>query len=554
MNKKNKLLSTLLALAAFASFAQTPSQYQIIHNVSGYTPTMKGDIDSFSHLVTKDGKVVAYGDASVIERFSPAQQIDGKGFTMLPGLIDAHGHMMNLGRNLSRLDVRDLHSIEAIGEALKSFAQGKDGWILGRGWDQEKWPVAKFPTATDLDKYESTRPVMLTRVDGHAVWLNTKAMQLIGLTSQSLAPAGGEIIKLENGEPSGVLIDNAEQLATPFIPANTQEQLAQYLTLASNHLLSLGITSVHDAGIDSDTYTVYVNQAATKTLPIRLYAMLSATDSNLMALYKRGKILDKHDFLAIRSIKVYADGALGSRGAALLADYQDRPNHQGLMLISNDQLLDTFTTAIKHGFSVNTHAIGDKANRVVLDTYQQTYKKVGGHLLRNRIEHAQIVNPEDIPRFKALSIIPSMQPVHATSDMHMAEKRLGDHRLQGAYAWQSFLAQGSKVAAGSDFPVELANPFFGLYAAISRQDLQGLPEDGWLKHEKLTREQALRAFTLDAAYAAHQEFKLGSLEQGKWADFILIDQDYFKVPLDKLAHTKVQQTWLAGKLVYQAKP
>jgi predicted amidohydrolase YtcJ len=554
MNKKNKLLGALLALSAFASLAKSQGDYQIIHNVTGYTPTMSGDIATFTHLVTKDGKVIAYGDAALTERFSPANKIDGNGLTMLPGLIDAHGHMMNLGRNLSRLDVRSLHSKEAIGEALAAFAKDKDGWILGRGWDQEKWPVAEFPSAADLDKYESERPVMLTRVDGHAVWLNTKAMQLIGLTRESQAPAGGEIIKLESGEPSGVLIDNAEQLATPFIPANSQAQLEQYLALAGEHLLSLGITSVHDAGIDSDTYQVYVNKAANMQLPIRLYAMLSATDSNLMSLYKRGKILDKHDFLAIRSIKVYADGALGSRGAALLADYHDRPHHQGLMLVSNDELFDTFTTAIKHGFSVNTHAIGDKANRVVLDTYQKAYKKVGGHLLRNRIEHAQIVDPEDIPRFKQLSIIPSMQPVHATSDMYMAEKRLGDNRLKGAYAWQSFLAQGSKVAAGSDFPVELANPFFGLYAAISRQDLQGLPEGGWLTEEKLTREQALRAFTLDAAYAAHQEFKLGSLEQGKWADFILIDKDYFKAPLNELANIKVQQTWLAGHLVYQAKP
>jgi predicted amidohydrolase YtcJ len=255
--------------------------------------------------------------------------------------------------------------------------------------------------------------------------------------------------------------------------------------------------------------------------------------------------------MSIRSVKVYADGALGSRGAALIENYADRANHHGLMLETQEKLEELFTLSFKNGFSANTHAIGDKANRTVLDAYENVFKKTGGMLLRNRIEHAQIVTPEDIPRFKALKIIPSMQPVHATSDMHMAEQRLSKKQLSGAYAWQTFLKQGSVVAAGSDYPVELAHPFDGLYSAITRMDHKQLPENGWRASEVLSREDALRAFTLGGAYAAHQEFKIGSLEQGKWADFILIDKDYLKAPVNELYDITVLQTWIAGMKRYE---
>ncbi|MCF2927505.1 amidohydrolase, partial [Pseudoalteromonas sp. DL2-H1] len=302
---------------------------------------------------------------------------------------------------------------------------------------------------------------------------------------------------------------------------------------------------------DYTTWQVYQARAKEHTMPLRVYAMLSASSPKLAEMLDVGVIKDTRDQLSIRSVKIYADGALGSRGAALIRDYHDRKGHKGLMLENQATLEALITQAIRSGYSAHTHAIGDRANRIVLDSYQHVFKKAGGRLLRNRIEHAQIVHPDDIPRFKTLDIIPSMQPVHATSDMHMAEKRLDDKQLSGAYAWQTFLKQGSRVAAGSDFPVELANPFHGLHAAITRQDHQDLPKDGWRPTEKLTREQALQAFTVDAAYAAFQEYKLGSLEQGKWADFILIDQDYFTVSEDKIDDIKVEQTWIAGELKYQ---
>lgn len=392
---------------------------------------------------------------------------------------------------------------------------------------------------------------MLTRVDGHAIWVNSKAIALANISKSTKTPEGGEIITLNSGMPSGIFIDKAEDLIRTHVPAQSDAQVNKALNKAGEHLLSLGITSAHDAGIDHTTWQVYQARAKEHSMPLRVYAMLSASSPKLAEMLDVGVIKDTRDQLSIRSVKIYADGALGSRGAALIRDYHDRKGHKGLMLENQATLEALITQAIRSGYSAHTHAIGDRANRIVLDSYQHVFKKAGGRLLRNRIEHAQIVHPDDIPRFKTLDIIPSMQPVHATSDMHMAEKRLDDKQLSGAYAWQTFLKQGSRVAAGSDFPVELANPFHGLHAAITRQDHQDLPKDGWRPTEKLTREQALQAFTVDAAYAAFQEYKLGSLEQGKWADFILIDQDYFTVSEDKIDDIKVEQTWIAGKLKYQ---
>ena len=523
----------------------------VIYNANGYTPTYSGQLQQFSTLVIKDGKVVKLGDEKLAASFPDAQAFDAEQQTLLPGLIDAHGHVIGLGNNLTQLDLRGSTSIAQIQQQLAVFAKDKDGWIIGRGWNQELWPDKQFPTAADLDKIVKDIPVVLSRVDSHAIWVNSKAMELSKLTTATQAPAGGEIIRTPAGKLSGIFIDKAESLITAHIPAPSDKDVSNALTQAGQHLVSLGITSTHDAGIDKQTWQIYKQRAEQGTLPLRIVAMLSATDPALESMLRAGRYKDLNDFMSIRSVKIYADGALGSRGAALLDDYADRKNHQGLMLETQQKLEQLFTLSFSHGFSANTHAIGDKANHIVLDAYQNVFKKTGGILLRNRIEHAQIVAPADIPRFKTLKIIPSMQPVHATSDMHMAEQRLADTQLQGAYAWQTFLNQGSVVAAGSDYPVELANPFDGLYSAITRQDHNQLPANGWRVSEALSREDALRAFTLGAAYAAHQEFKLGSLEQGKWADFILIDKDYFKVPVQEIFTIKVNQTWIGGELRYQ---
>ncbi|WP_026111311.1 amidohydrolase [Pseudoalteromonas ruthenica] len=549
---KNKLVALLMMCSIPCTVL---AQTTVIHNIKGYTPTQKGELETFATLVIKDGRVINRGKAQLSKSYPDAKRIDGQGKVLLPGLIDAHGHIIGLGQNLMQLDLRGATSVAEVGKRLQAFAaQSEQPWIIGRGWNQELWPGKTFASAADLDKFVSDRPVVLSRVDGHAIWVNSKAMELAGLDSEVTSPAGGEIIRTAQGNPSGVFIDKAEQLITAHIPKRSEKALATALDKAGQHLLSLGITSAHDAGIDFDTWQLYKQRAKDNNLPLRIYAMLGATDAKLETMLKAGKVDDNEDMLAIRSVKVYADGALGSRGAALLQDYADRKGHRGLMLEDQQQLEDIFSLCFKHGFSAHTHAIGDRANQIVLNAYENVFKRTGGILLRNRIEHAQIVDTDDIPRFKALKIIPSMQPVHATSDMHMAEQRLSDSQLEGAYAWRTFLEQGSRVAAGSDFPVELANPFHGLYSAITRQDHQGLPEQGWRPKELLTREQALRAFTLDAAYSAFQEFKVGSLEKGKWADFILVDTDIIHAPVQQVWQTKVLETWLAGQRRYQRQP
>ena len=551
-----KLIKPILLVSLCGLSSVAIAQTKVIYNANGYSPLYKGkmrhgEVNTFTTLVIKDGKVVKTGPDNLKNSFPGATLIDAEGKTLLPGLIDAHGHVIGLGNNLSQLDMRGAKSVDEITAKLSEFAKDKEGWIIGRGWNQELWSNTRFPTAADLDKVVNDRPVILSRVDSHAIWVNSKALELANINADTLSPTGGEIIKDEFGKPTGIFIDKAETLVTQHMPATSAQSVSNALDAAGKHLLSLGITSTHDAGIDKTTWQVYKQRAELGTLPLRIVAMLSAASPDLNMMLKAGRYQDAQDFLSIRSVKIYADGALGSRGAALIEEYADRANHFGLMLETQQKLEQLFTLTFKSGFSANTHAIGDRANKIVLDAYQNVFKQTGGILLRNRMEHAQIVSPEDIPRFKTLKIIPSMQPVHATSDMHMAEQRLTDKQLQGAYAWQTFLEQGSTIAAGSDYPVELANPFDGLYSAITRMDHNQLPENGWRASEVLSREDALRAFTLGGAYAAHQEFKLGSLEQGKWADFIMVDQDYFKVPIEQLYKTQVLQTWIAGTLRYE---
>ena len=546
-----KLIKPLILASLCASSSYTLAQTKVIYNANGYTPLYKGEVQQFSTLVIKDGKVVKVGGDTLKNSYPDAKLIDVKGSTLLPGLIDAHGHVIGLGDNLSQLDVRGAKSVDEVTNKLKIFANNKQGWIIGRGWNQELWADTRFPTAKDLDKVVNDRPVVLSRVDSHAIWANSKALELAGITAQTKAPEGGEIIKDEFGNPTGIFVDKAESLITQHMPEASKQDISDSLDAAGKHLLSLGITSTHDAGIDKATWEVYKERSELGNLPVRIVAMLSGASPDLNTMLKAGRYQDANSFMSIRSVKVYADGALGSRGAALIEDYADRTGHHGLMLETQEKLVALFTQSFKRGFSAHTHAIGDKANKVVLDAYEKVFKKTGGILLRNRIEHAQIVTLEDIPRFKKLKIIPSMQPVHATSDMHMAEQRLTEKQLSGAYAWQSFLQQGSIIAAGSDYPVELANPFYGLYSAITRMDHNQLPKNGWRASEVLSREDALRAFTLGGAYVAHQEFKIGSLEQGKWADFILIDKDYFKIPVDEIYETNVLQTWIAGIKRYE---
>ncbi|WP_258808458.1 amidohydrolase [Pseudidiomarina sp. CB1] len=554
-----RIVSSLLALT-FSLVAYTANaQSTLYFNFQGYTLTgtagENAQLKRFDGLVVKDGKVAATGDAEVLGKLFASNElarIDLQGKTVLPGIIDAHGHMLGLGENLMQVDLREATSEQNAVERVVAFAETENGeWVIGRGWNQENWQVRKFPTTASLDEFLAERPVWLTRVDGHAGWANSKALELAGITANTVSPEGGEIIRDDNGQPTGVLIDNAMALVEQKLPQKDADYHRRALTAAFDHLASEGITGVHDAGIDATNLAVYQELAAAEAMPVRVYAMLSAMEPSLPELLAAGPITTDDDRLTVRSVKIYTDGALGSRGAALIEPYHDDPNNRGLLVTQPGAIEDLFELIIPHGFQINIHAIGDRANRIALDKFAAAYETVGGRNLRHRIEHAQVVHPDDLSRFAELDVIASMQPTHATSDKNMAEDRLGKARMRGAYAWQTFLQQGTIVAAGSDFPVELSNPFFGVHAAVTRQDRDNQPKGGWYAHEAMTLEQALRAFTLDAAYAAGQEQVLGSLEPGKWADFIVLDQDPFAVDSAKLWRANVLATYVAGEAVYQ---
>ncbi|MFT4925345.1 MAG: putative amidohydrolase YtcJ [Phenylobacterium sp.] len=562
MFKPKQSILTLISMVFSLSAATALATPTVVTNVNGYTlstseggsTTIPPKWRSFKTLVFEHGKVVEIGDDTIGKKYPDGKVIDGQGHTLLPGLIDAHGHVLGLGFGRLNVDVRSLKSATDTALAVQRYAKQHPelSWIKGRGWNQELWPSRQFPNAKDLDEYVTDRPVWLRRVDGHAGWANRKALAYAGINKDTLDPAGGLIIRDAKGEPTGVLVDNAMDLLESRLPQATVAERQSALDIATQHLLSLGLTSVHDAGIGGDVYQLYQQNVKNNRLELRIYAMLASTEPQLLALLQQGRFKDDKDMLSMRSVKLSVDGALGSRGAALLSPYSDRAEQQGLMLASTAQLDLLFEQVLKHQFQLNVHAIGDKGNRVVLDYFEKSFKEIGDQGLRHRIEHAQVVALADIPRFKTLNILPSMQPTHATSDMNMAQDRVGKERLKGAYAWQKFLQQGSRIASGSDFPVELANPFYGIHAAVTRQNRQNQPVGGWVPEEAMTVAQALTSFTLDAAYAAHQDNIIGSLEPGKWADFIMIDQDPFSIAPAQLWQTKVLQTWVAGQMKHQS--
>ncbi|WP_299588481.1 amidohydrolase [uncultured Microbulbifer sp.] len=547
MRLAQALAAALLAATSFSTQAVT-----LIHNFSGYQTTEKALIQ-FSAMAFDQGKVLATGSIKdLAHKYPHAEKVDAKGKTLLPGLIDAHGHMLGLGQLNTVLDLRD-QSLQGALNAIKDHAQGLEPneWLLGRGWNQVTWPDRRFPTSAQLDALEIDHPIWLRRVDGHAGWANSKALQLAGIDKNTQVPEGGEIVRDTHGNPSGILVDNAMDLMQKAIPSPTLAQEKKSLQNAFRTALSLGLTSVHDAGITEKTLNVYRELARQKAIPMRVYPMLSVDSHNYTKLLNAGHIGSPSERLYMRSIKLSADGALGSRGAALLEPYHDRPKEKGLLLYPEDKMLTLLKLATDNNFQVNVHAIGDRANQIVLNHLETLNEEKSQKQHRHRVEHAQVIEVMDIPRFSQLNLIASMQPTHATSDKNMAGDRLGEKRLIGAYAWQTLLDQGTPIAAGSDFPVEPANPMFGLHAAVTRRDRQGKPSEGWRIEEAMTPEQALRAFTLDAAYASHQEKVIGNLQPGKFADFILLDKNIFEIDPQEIWQVQVLETWVAGKRVYR---
>lgn len=549
INLKKPWLSSCLGAAALL-LSQSVVADDIVVNVKGYTLDAKQQLTTFTAVAYDNDKITG-----IFQKTPPLHEYknveNGKGKFMLPGLIDAHGHVLGYGRALSSVDLVGTASLKAAQDRIKKQSAIKTtGWVSGRGWNQELWPSRKFPTAKDIDAMVAEQPVVLARIDGHALWVNSKVLELAGINQDSVAPDGGEIIKDEKGHPTGVLIDNAMDLVYSIMPKITEEERQHYLLESLKALAATGLTSVHDAGINKETIESYKTLQQEGLLPIRVYAMLDITSEGYQDVLKAGTYETGDGMLSVRSVKISADGALGSRGAALHEDYSDKHGQKGLLLHTIPNLNKHVKEAMESGFQVNTHAIGDKANTLVLDAYAKWHKEKDKVALRHRVEHAQIIRPDELQRFADLDVIASMQPTHATSDKNMAESRLGKDRMKGAYAWQSLKKLGVLLAGGSDFPVEPAEPFYGLHAAVTRQDRNNQPLGGWYAHEAVDRETALAMFTYNAAYAAHQENMIGTIEVGKQADFILIKQDYFKAKPEDIWKIEIDQTWVAGKRVY----
>ncbi len=539
------MIRTALALGALL-LASVANADTLISNINGLQVGPDGKLQHFTGLlIGDDGKIIRplgpLDDVGVKGRI-----VDGGGRTVLPGLIDAHGHVTDLGFAALRLDVTGTTSIADFQQRLRDYvaAHPEAKWILGFGWNQESWTEKRFPTTADLDAVVSDRPVVLERVDGHAVVANSAALKAAGVTAATRAPAGGEI-------HDGVFVDAARGLVEKSIPQPTLEQQDQALAKSQEILLGYGVTGVGAMSTSVADWQTFRRAGEAGRLQVRLMSYLTGTEAMQAVPHPTDWLYG--DRLRASGIKLFADGALGSRGAWLKQPYSDMPDTRGLQFHSDAEMLKLADTAAAAGFQVATHAIGDAADAQIIGVYEQLSKTYGRDR-RWRIEHFQIADPADIPRLAPAGIIASMQPTHQTSDRLMAEKRLGPNRLAGAYAWQSVLKSGARLAFGTDFPVENPNPFPGLAAAISRQDMNGQPPGGWIPSERLTFDQALAAYTRGGAYAGFAEGKIGALEPGKWADFIFVDRDPTKVDPQSLARTQVLETWVAGKKVWERAP
>jgi predicted amidohydrolase YtcJ len=541
-----KMLIAVLILTATPARADT-----LIENVNGVTLDANGKPFRFTGLlIGNDGKI-----AQILERNDkrPAKvdfKLDAAGKTMIPGIIDAHGHVMGVGWQAVSLDLSDTKSLEEAIAKVKAYAASNPNrrWILGRGWNQEAWGLGHFPTASDLDRLVDDRPIWLERVDGHAGWANTVAMNSAGITAKTLSPAGGRIETVD-GKPSGIFVDGATALIEKAVPKPLAKERDYAFGMAQSFLLSQGITSIADMGTTVDDWMSFRRAGDLGALRIRIFSYSAGLEPMLTITGGEPTPWLYDSRLRMGGVKLYADGALGSRGAWLKAPYTDKPGERGLKFLDETKLNNQLSRAAMDGFQIAVHAIGDAANAEALDGFAEMARTYKGDR-RWRIEHAQILDPVDIPRFAKIGVIASMQPVHQTSDRTMAEARLGTNRLVGAYAWNSLKKSGARIAFGSDTPVENPNPFVGMAAAITREDVKGEPFGGWRPQERVSRETAFAGFTTDAAYASFAETRVGRLAPGFYADFVLVDRDpLFSTPTE-LRSTQVFETWVGGRRVY----
>jgi predicted amidohydrolase YtcJ len=559
-----KHLSSYFAVAALAPMllaAQAPADVVL---TNGRIYTVDNSRPVVTALAVRGTRIAFVGsDAEAKALAGPSTLlIDLHGATVVPGIVDAHAHLLGLGHMLQTANVAGSNSYQEVIDRVRAHAKAvKPGeWILGRGWDQTRWASNEFPTHEQLSRAFPDNPVVLQRIDGHAVLANAKAMELAHVTSTTAEPSGGRILKLASGSPSGVFVDNAAGLIDRAIPAATRQQTRNAILAAIDECNRWGLTGIHDPGVDAKTVAIYEELARAGNFNLRDYVMLSdpgepTADVMLTNPYlrrgPRSALYGGH--LWIRALKLYADGALGSRGAALLAPYSDDPANSGLLVSPPAHIEAWAETALRGGFQVNVHAIGDRGNRIALDAFETALRRVPKADHRFRIEHAQVISQRDIPRFAKLGVIPSMQATHQTSDMRWAEARVGPDRIRGAYAWRSLLNTGVVIPNGTDFPVEEVNPLLTFHAAVTRQDPANSPAGGWYPDQKMTREEALQSMTIWPAYAGFQESMLGSLTPGKYADFVVLDRDIMRVPDTEILSTRVISTWIGGKRVYAAK-
>ena len=538
-----KTLYTLLLLALALASCSTEKADLIIHNAKIYTVNDAFDIKSA--VAIKDGKFIAIGGEEILSKYNANDLLDIKGLAVYPGLIDAHCHFYQLGLAQEQVDLRGSKSVEEIIDRINAhLKENNDDVILGRGWDQNLWEEKVFPNKAALDQAFPGKLVILERVDGHAAYVNSEVLNRAKITAKTKVD-GGEVI-LENGTPSGVLVDKASDLAYAILPAPSVEKKIRALKKAEAIAFENGLTTVDDAGLNRDILELIDSMHTSKQLKIRVYGMISNAKENLAHYLNKG--ISQTERLTIRSVKVYADGALGSRGAALKSPYADDPKNTGLFLTTKQQIEDLALVLAEKGFQMNTHAIGDAANQVVLDAYTKALVDVEDP--RWRVEHAQVVEKQDLEKFGP-KVIPSVQPTHATSDMEWADERLGEERVQNAYTYKELLDWAGKLALGTDFPVEKVNPLHTFYAAVARKSLEGNPQGGYQTANALSRSEALKGMTSWAAYANFEEDFKGSIEIGKVADLVILSKDIMTVKESEILQAKVVATLMDGEVVYQ---
>jgi predicted amidohydrolase YtcJ len=527
--------------------------------INGKVATVNKSFDLAEAVAVKDGRIIFVGDRVEGRKFIGARTnvIDCSEMLVLPGLIDAHGHLAGYGKTLEKLNLIGTSSYEEIIDIVaEKVLQVESGeWIFGRGWDQNKWETKEFPDNAALSAITPENPVYLTRVDGHAILVNQKAMEIAGVSAETPQPEGGKIYFRSDGSPTGIFVDNAEKLIERRVSRYTAEKQREIIELASNQCLEFGLTGFHDAGIHPeriDDYKVLIDE---NRLGLRVYAMLNDTIVPDLEEYLSGHKIEGYgdNHLTVNAVKVYADGALGSRGAALMEPYADSPKEDGLMVTNKEHFSKVTRAALATGMQLCTHAIGDRGIRVTLDIIEDALAENPVRDHRFRVEHSQIIDPEDIPRFKALGVIPSVQPPQVVSDMNWTEDRVGPERIIGAYVFRDFLDSGCILPCGSDVPVESCDPLEGIYRAVTRQDESGFPPGGWMSENALTIEEAVRGYTIWAAEAAFQEDILGSIEVGKLADFTIIDKDILTSDPREIIKAKTVYTIVGGSLKYQAK-